>query len=116
MTACPTKDELERFLGESLHDPEFARILAHVEECAACQKTLQTLAESSPGPSAGSALSALGRTALAEATSHADAFLRQLKRRMPAPAGPKPEVDGYEVFEELGRGAGASCIVRDDPT
>src|SRR5580704_10443429 len=49
MTACPTKDELERLLGESLSDPEFARILAHVEDCAACQESLQTLAASAPG-------------------------------------------------------------------
>jgi eukaryotic-like serine/threonine-protein kinase len=111
MTACPTKDELERLLGESLSDPEFARILAHVEDCAACQEFLQTLAASAPGPSAASLLSAFDRTKDGESTSHADAFLRQLKQRMPAPTGPKPEVDGYEIFEELGRGA-ASVVYR----
>jgi WD40 repeat protein/serine/threonine protein kinase len=111
MTACPTNDELERLLGESLSDPEMARILAHVEECAACQKRLQAFADSTPGPSAESLLSALGRTNAAETSSEADAFLRRLKRRMPAPTGPKPEVDGYEIFEEIGRGA-ASVVYR----
>jgi WD40 repeat protein len=107
MGPCPSNDELEQLLNESLSDPEATRVLAHIEECTHCQASLQWLADATPGPSDLSSLSSLERTAFTESTSEAKAFLQQIKRQIAPPDSPKLGIDGYDIEEEIGRGAAA---------
>lgn len=43
MKACPHADQLARLLIDELQGPEAATVEAHVQECAACQETLERL-------------------------------------------------------------------------
>jgi serine/threonine-protein kinase len=112
---------LERLLGEELSDPERKHIEAHVEDCTACRESLNRLALSAPGPAPAHLPSALSEAPPQEAIDEAEAFLHQLKQRVlrsgsdggqtarpgegeSAVAEP-PDVAGYEIQAELGRGA-----------
>ena len=106
MSLCPPKDDLERLLSESLSEAARTRVLDHVEDCADCQKTLARLAESAPGPTGDCLLSALGGTSDVKSASEA-AFFQQLKHRVRLPDSQTPELDGFDIFEEIGRGAAA---------
>ena len=106
MSLCPPKDDLERLLSESLSETARTRVLDHVEDCAECQKTLACLAESAPGPTGDCLLSALGGTSDVKSASEA-AFFQQLKHSMRLPDSQTPEVEGFDIFEEIGRGAAA---------
>ncbi|MGP0067278.1 MAG: zf-HC2 domain-containing protein, partial [Isosphaeraceae bacterium] len=119
MSDCPTAENLERLLGEVLTGAERERIEAHVEDCAACQETLHRLASSVPGPAPVHLQSALSEPTLPEARGEADAFLEVLKQKVASsgsdgrPASQPgqsesaglPEVAGYAILGELGRGA-----------
>ncbi len=119
MGVCPPAESLERLLGEVLTDPERECIEAHVEGCTACQETLHRLAQSAPGPAPAHLQSALSEPAVGEATAEADAFLEALKQKVvssgsdgrpgwqpsESESAGLPEVAGYEILEELGRGA-----------
>jgi hypothetical protein len=41
MTGCPDRAELEGFVVGSLPGPGFARVVDHVERCAACEASLR---------------------------------------------------------------------------
>ena len=43
MHACPSSDELQNFLDQSLSADYLARILAHVDDCYLCQQSLERL-------------------------------------------------------------------------
>jgi tetratricopeptide (TPR) repeat protein len=124
MDRCPPREQLEYLLAERLDDAERERVEAHVEACAACQGVLDELA--GPPPGAAGQL----RTAAANGPGHGSAneFLRRLEKGRPAetadlvrtggeekpsllaadPAPPwadnRPQVPGYEIEGELGRG------------
>jgi tetratricopeptide (TPR) repeat protein len=110
---CPSVEDLERLLAEQLSDPECEAVARHVEGCAGCREALARLTEGAgddpwpPGPLAGSP----------------PAFLEEFARSPPpglgapgpatdTPGGPgatpppgvRPQVPGYEILEELGRG------------
>ena len=118
MADCPPAESFERLLGENLNEEERKRIEAHVENCAACQKTLHNLALNVPGPAPARLLSALSEAPVSEA-DEADTFIRQLKMSVlstdsdggqrspsePSESVELPKVAGYEVQAELGRGA-----------
>ena len=119
MGDCPTSESLESLLREEFGDAERERIEAHVEQCAACQETLHDLALTTPGPTPPDLLAALSEAPPAEAIAEAEVFLDRLKRKAltpfpggsqgpvsgPGEAGEPPEVAGYEIMGELGRGA-----------
>ena len=119
MGDCPTQESLERLLREELGDADRRRIEAHVEACAACQETLHHLASGAAGPAPHALRAALSEERPPDTEPEAETFLRQLQQRMLTPRvdGPQetmsgqdeaeatPEVEGYEVLEELGRGA-----------
>ena len=119
MGKCPTPESLESLLHEQVSDAERERIEAHVEDCAACQETLHDLALTTPGPAPPDLLAALSEAPPAEATAEAEVFLDRLKQKAltPFPGGPQgpvsgpsesgelPDVAGYEILGELGRGA-----------
>jgi WD40 repeat protein/tetratricopeptide (TPR) repeat protein len=85
MARCPSREQLTRLLSETLTGPEDALALAHVRTCAACQLVLDGFQEDCP-----------------DTTLHAG---REVDDLPPAPRSPAwPEVSGYEILGELGRG------------
>jgi serine/threonine protein kinase/tetratricopeptide (TPR) repeat protein len=119
MENCPPAESLERLLGEELSAPELTRIAAHVEECPACQETLHRLTLSAAGPAPPHLLSTLSEATPQEATAEEEVFFQRLKQRVLmlgsdeskragsplSESGELPEVEGYEILEEIGRGA-----------
>ena len=43
MTSCPPRERLAQFLGHQLTGLHRTRLMSHVEECSACQSTLEEL-------------------------------------------------------------------------
>src|SRR5262249_47638285 len=119
MVNCPLTDTLERFLTEQVSDPERGRIEAHVEDCTTCQKTLHRLTQGSPKFVPSRLLSALPDAPQPKVNAEDEVVLHQLTQavlgghtdgRDSRPFGPVAadaplEVEGYEILEELGRGA-----------
>jgi serine/threonine-protein kinase len=97
MNACPSPEQLSDFLAEALPPAEGAALEAHVEGCPDCQQALERLTPGAPPadvlrrlenrpPTLPWTLSLAGRPPALEAET------------------PSPNVPGYEVLQELGRG------------
>src|SRR5438128_8053702 len=68
-TSCPPLDQLRESLGGSSPAGEQTELIAHLDECAACQRTLETLAGATP-------------TLLSAAADlHRNAFVEEASRR-----------------------------------
>ncbi len=76
MSTCPSPETLGRVALGSPGDARFAAMEAHVLDCAECQRAVERLAAGTPASGA---------------------------RRLPAPGRP-PEIPGFEIERELGRG------------
>ena len=116
MPSCPPVTALARLLANDLSEPDRTLVEDHVEDCSACQDGLNQLVQTAPGPAPTQLLSALSIGNDAYATTKADEFIEVLKRnllsdgsggRAPEVGEPdwRPKVAGYQVLEELGRGA-----------
>jgi WD40 repeat protein len=101
MTDCPTLDELREMLDEKLPADRQATLEEHVNGCDACQGCLESLTASGRVPG------------IEEVDLTAETFVARVRAVTPAteaitlvPAGPAPipDVPGYEIFEEVGRG------------
>src|SRR5262249_23643577 len=119
MNRCPTHDQLESFLDESLDVRERQAISQHVDACPDCQADLENLTRHVlPAVSSGSA-----RSATLPLGDSYTAFLEGLKSSFPGkdaagiadgidadPAEDSgilreyPSMPGYEIVNELGRG------------
>jgi WD40 repeat protein len=112
MTPCPSPDQLEAYLNDRLSDAEEYSLAAHVQACAACQGQLARLVEDRGGPVAVT----LVQVAPAALQPRAG-FMEQLVECVLRDGGTGsrdestrrtaevlPEVPGYEILEELGRG------------
>jgi serine/threonine protein kinase len=123
MTRCPSSEQLQQLLADRLTGPEAEGVETHVEACAACQQALEQLTGRANAPSARAAAESGAAGAGAE-------FLRRLEHQPPAaarlppvPAGAAdtvtippanrdrdaitagpPDVAGYEILGEFGRG------------
>src|SRR5262245_14331641 len=113
MTNCPGRESLHMLLAETLSAAERSSVELHVEHCTACQCVLNELASSSGGawlwPRPASSISP-SRVADVEL----DGFFERLKQRALLTDGDgqtsgatdvRPVVDGYDLLDELGRGA-----------
>jgi tRNA A-37 threonylcarbamoyl transferase component Bud32 len=112
MSPCPSPEQLSRLLAEQLADPDRDLVEGHVQDCARCQDTLARMcATIAPSP-----------TGLLDSDDPQPSpeFIRRLMDSVPptraggvgvSTAGPtlgawdgSPEVAGYEIVGELGRG------------
>jgi formylglycine-generating enzyme required for sulfatase activity/tetratricopeptide (TPR) repeat protein len=124
MSGCPSREQLTLLLDEELPGPEAESVELHVQDCPCCQETLERLS--------GTGLVDSAATARGEPASRHEpslAFLSRLRRMdlttggstgdgggdsstlsppdgctPPAEHERWPEVAGYEVLAELGRG------------
>ncbi len=109
MNACPSENQLLRFVDGALNGGDDAPIVAHIEDCAACQEWLEQLTASPPGPAQGLPIktvragpvptSELDRTASDVATG--SELGRPARRQLPESW---PVIDGYDILERLGEG------------
>ena len=88
MTECPPTADLERMLADDLEPDRAKAVETHVAGCDRCQAELERLTDT---PSSVGMDLSVTRTGRAGASS-------------PAGPGPLPEVPGYEILSELGRG------------
>ncbi len=114
MSPCPPREELQRLLNGAA-GPEAEALETHVEGCPTCQQALEeltagkVLAEqltlSYAGPCADpAATSAEGRDFLFRLENNPPASVATLAGIAAKAPGNWPEVPGYEILEELGRG------------
>ena len=98
MNSCPTSEEFEHFLAESLGEPGSRAISHHVEGCERCQQTLEQLT---------AACSLPGRFNAASAESSDESTDADLLKDLKQVASPDtlPVIEGYELLDELGRGS-----------
>jgi WD40 repeat protein/serine/threonine protein kinase len=124
MTDCPSPQQLERLLEEQLSDAEHHHVSAHVSQCAFCQAALENLTADALVTTSLTIVSDVSKSGQRAAVNP---FLTRLKdssffevinsaksaaKTMPStPAGSAsrpgskfPEVPGYEILSELGRG------------
>ncbi len=118
MIPCPAPKQLHLLLADKVNGPEAEILEGHVENCPICQQTLEAL---TAGAAQGGQLSSVADVPGATRVGTGNAFLRRLERGPPvrawmpatvagtelAPvvASAPPIVPGYEVLNELGRGA-----------
>jgi WD40 repeat protein len=114
LSRCPSPEQLEQLLEETLGGPEQEALSEHVSACPSCQAALDRLTDEEPASSLSLASRSLGGAGKAAALADGSqtAFLARLKS-LPPPAGrtasgpvrPEiPAVPGYEIVQELGRG------------
>ena len=126
MSLCPSRETLELFLDDKLHEDRRRGLAQHIDGCAACQEALERLTEAAAPASSSAVLQRLTAPVPESSTSHAT-FLSQLKQKRPgrgsrsntvrgagyangdgdlpdARARKYPTVVGYEILAELGRG------------
>lgn len=119
MVLCPPERDLERLLEEELQELERSSTEEHVEACPQCQVTLERLVTKHPSAAQTGMAAVFGDPVRAAWDPGEVTFLRRLAsttgigfsshgnglgRDADALRG-LPEVEGYEVLEEIGRGA-----------
>jgi WD40 repeat protein/serine/threonine protein kinase len=115
MSPCPSTRELRDLLEERLGAAEQRLLSAHVDACGHCQGALEELTADPAGPASSIRQMAMG-------SSPSVAFLDRLKETPPSPQAATrskgastvevrqrpavvlPEIPGYEILGELGRG------------
>jgi hypothetical protein len=120
MVECPSVSTLNDLLNETLREADRLRVIAHVEECAACRDLLHQLSSDTPwlSPKLVVALSEASDATAHDLPPGSEGFITRLKRELLLESGseatifPKrehggdiPAVDGYDVLAEIGRGA-----------
>jgi eukaryotic-like serine/threonine-protein kinase len=123
MSRCPSERQLELFLEEQLAAAEVRKVSAHVGHCERCQSLLERLTEAAVVVEPSVMLAPARAAAQPGSETHLPAdFLLRLRQAPPAKApestgrpatlpdvaapgsAAPPQVPGYEVMGELGRG------------
>ena len=101
MAGCPTHDELLLLLEGALNGPEQTTVENHVDSCATCQHALEHLTAGPP------------RVKQAEIDPFAKTFIARIQALSPerdvgprpvAKPAPPPDIPGYDIDGEIGRG------------
>jgi tetratricopeptide (TPR) repeat protein len=113
MNPCPSATLVEQFLAEALSPCDTERIAAHVESCAACQRTIEQMLDTASPAAVHVYAQRQGMSrerppsrwlhAAIQTPANATASLATA----PAHEGCRtamPSVPGYELLEEIGRG------------
>lgn len=114
---CPNSTAIRRLLREELDADEASRLETHVEGCPSCQQTLDRLAREEGGP-VGELIVRLNapadaiveRTHLAleiGRTPPPEWYSTSAEADSPRSDDGWPEIEGYEILGELGRGGSA---------
>jgi tRNA A-37 threonylcarbamoyl transferase component Bud32 len=107
-SACPPTAELSRFAVGNLPRPLLARVAAHVQQCAACESSLQKLDESADPLLIGLREASLTEmstvTSVPEELLNAARSVRSRPRLAPSVTGPR-RIGKFELLEELGIGS-----------
>jgi serine/threonine protein kinase len=115
MADCPPVEILDRLLAETLDVRERSQIETHVVGCEDCQNTLNNLTSETAVKGSSVLLSAQPE----RGNSQTEAFFERLKRMKPPTGGDAsqqsrlasekqddlPQVEGYDIIEEIGRGS-----------
>ena len=122
MTACPSGETLKSFLAEELSPAKVAEIETHIDNCDRCSNSLaqmsanstqillvniptQTGADRVGEPIDPEFLTRLKQRHSASAdSSHSRRHVDDTNQDSTAPVARSPIINGYEVFEEIGRG------------
>lgn len=98
LAECPPEGQLRRFLTEDLPPSKIAELEEHLDHCERCQDAMEDLTLSGPRT----------RSMYVREFTPAAEFLDELRERVATArveqADPLPDVPGYYVFRELGRG------------
>jgi serine/threonine protein kinase len=102
MISHPSREQLKQFLGEQLSDREHRIVEEHTQTCVTCRETLADLKEEEEMAEWAELLAADTPAPEREAEERC---LDRLKQNRP-PAAPRrlPQIPGYEILEEVGRG------------
>jgi hypothetical protein len=96
MIPCPSHTDLQDLLAERLPGEQERLLLAHVETCAACQRTLEELTAAYGPGSVADGLSPSG-----EAVPEPDSFWRGLKAAFPRQDSTPPQTQPIRVVARL---------------
>jgi serine/threonine-protein kinase len=105
MTECPSQEQWRAVLEQRLPPPEEERLTLHAENCAACQQLLETLTHM---PALSVVQQPEEETLIHHTRQPVSLLSRFAARKDFADTCPVddrlPELPGYEILEELGRG------------
>lgn len=103
MTACPSPEELQGWVQGQVTSDRSAALETHIEACPACQTQVGSLKDASDRAAIASPAEDV---TLEPSASFLAEFSAAAAPIPPAPAAtaPLPEVPGYEILRELGRG------------
>jgi serine/threonine protein kinase/Tfp pilus assembly protein PilF len=119
MVNCPTPALLEQFLLDGLDELEQGVFESHIEDCGHCQELLQQISARAPAKIHPTLLDALSDADLLQSTADEAEFFDRLtqnvlshqslgtddRARAMVDSLSGRELAGYEILEELGRGA-----------
>ncbi|MDB5389957.1 MAG: tetratricopeptide repeat protein [Planctomycetaceae bacterium] len=105
MKLCPSIDSLQQLLQEKLVHPTLEDVLLHVEECARCQQALHDLSLGESTLERQALQAAVSDSTLRKTSVTTEDWFEKLKQSLPPRQNPPPVIEGYEILEEIGRGA-----------
>jgi len=122
MPVCPSREELQQFLNDGVSREENGWLLAHLDDCAACQERLEELTadgDETPKPGPVAAASTAEWISPTDLERWKDAFagvgLTPVHTGVSIPTTPPRQIGPYAVVRELGRGGMGVVYLAEQP-